>query len=188
MILGHPLSGGGTQEVLEMFTCEGCGTAYRPAQETAVARVYIKDSRCNHIEARCSDCGVIEVIYLGPNRIQEVLGGSGLPVTVFAEADARLRVRAETAWAAAEVEADGADRADGAEPGHGGSSAGAQPVAGQQLDAGTTVTAPASYELTPRHEQLLASFGEALSNIPDELLWDGLHGEHRGDLPARWID
>jgi hypothetical protein len=167
-----------------MFTCEGCGTAYRPVEETAVARLYVKDSRCNHIEAKCSSCGVTEVIYLGPNRLQEVLRANRLPVSVFAEASARLRVRAENAWAAAEAEA-------GSEPGRSGAgSEGQPPSAGHSPnDAGTTVTAPPkSYELTPRHEKLLASFGEALTNIPDELLWDGLEGEHRGDLPARWID
>ena len=175
-----------------MFTCEGCGTAYQPVEETAVARLYVKDSRCNHIEATCSSCGLTEVIYLGPNRIQDVLRTSRLPVSVFAEATARLRVRAETAWAAAEDDAE--DEAGLADLGHPGESAGtgtegpASP-GGQQLDGGTTVTeAPKSYELTPRHEQLLATFGEALSNIPDDLLWDGLQGEHSGDLPPRWID
>ncbi len=168
-----------------MFTCEGCGTAYRPVEETSVARLYVRDSRCNHIEARCSQCGASEVIYLGPHRMQEVLQDSPLPVTVFAEASARLRVRAENAWAAAEDEAARADT------GGSGTSGDTQPtpVGQPQLETGTTVTeAPRNYELTPRHEQLLASFGETLSNIPDELLWDGLQGEHRGDLPARWID
>ena len=171
-----------------MFTCEGCGTAYRPVEETSVARLYVKDSRCNHIEARCAHCGITEVIYLGPNRIQDLLHDSGLSVTVFAEATPRLRVRAETAWAAAEEEADGADlgRPGGsAVTGSEGWQVGAaQPLA----EAATTVEVPQNYELTPRHETLLATFGEALSNIPDELLWDGLQGEHRGDLPPRWID
>jgi hypothetical protein len=166
-----------------MFTCEGCGTAYRPAEETAVARLYVKDSRCNHIEARCASCGVTEVIYLGPNRIQEVLRPPRLPVSVFAEASARLRVRAENAWAAAEAEA---DRSEPGRPTSGGQPAPSGPA---PADAGSTVTVPpTSYELTPRHEQLLASFGDALSNIPDDLLWDGLESDHRGDLPARWID
>jgi hypothetical protein len=187
MIVGHPLRNGGTQEVVEMFTCEGCGTAYRPAEETSVARLYVKDSRCNHVEAHCPHCGIIEVIYLGPNRIQDLLASTGLPVSVFAEASPRLRVRAENAWAAAAEEADLVD------PGHHGEPSGTggdgQPSPARQLDGGTTVTqAPQSYELTPRHEQLLASFGEALGNIPDELLWDGLQGEHHGDLPTRWID
>jgi hypothetical protein len=169
-----------------MFTCEGCGNAYRPAEETAVARLYVKDSRCNHIETTCGHCGVTEVIYLGPNRFQEVLSAGRLPVSVFAEASARLRVRAENAWAAAEDEADRHPSASATA----GTAEGQPAPAGQpQLDAGTTVTAaPKTYELTPRHEQLLATFGEALSNIPDELLWDGLQDEHRGDLPNRWID
>ena len=170
-----------------MFTCEGCGAAYEPVEATSVARLYVKDSRCNHIEARCSSCGVTEVIYLGPNRIQEVLRTSSLPVTVYAEATGRLRVRAENAWAAAEDETVLGELGRHGEPGGAGGDAPSSPA--QQLDGGTTVTqAPKSYELTPRHEQLLASFGEALGNIPDELLWDGLQGEHRGELPPRWID
>ena len=169
-----------------MFTCEGCGTTYRPVEETSVARLYVKDSRCNHIEARCAACGVTEVIYLGPNRMQEVLRASRLPVSVFAEASARLRVRAENAWAAAEAEAD-LDTSRSRSTGQSESQSESQ--SGPQVDGGTTVTAPPkSYELTPRHEQLLATFGEALGKIPDDLLWDGLQGEHRGDLPARWID
>jgi hypothetical protein len=154
-----------------MFTCEGCGTAYQPAEESAVARLYVKDSRCNHIEARCSHCGLTEVIYLGPNRIQEVLRVSKLTVSVFAEASGRLRVRAENAWAAAEEEADSDDLPRPVEP--------VEP---------TGAGVPGSYHLTPRHEKLLSSFGETLHNIPDELLWDGLHGEHRQDLPPRWVD
>ena len=178
----------GIEEVLEMFTCEGCGTAYQPVEETSVARLYVKDSRCNHIEAQCAHCGITEVIYLGPNRIQEVLQTSGLPVTVLAEATPRLRVRAETAWAAAEEEA---DRVDPSRHGHpaGSGIEGRHAGLGQPLTEGaTTLEVPQSYELTPRHETLLATFGEALSNIPDELLWDGLQGDHRGDLPPRWID
>ena len=93
-----------------MFTCEGCGSTYRPVEESAVARLYVKDSRCNHIEARCAACGATEVIYLGPNRMQEVLRASRLPVSVFAEASPRLRVRAENAWAAAEAEVDRRDQ------------------------------------------------------------------------------
>jgi hypothetical protein len=153
-----------------------------------VARLYVKDSRCNHVEARCSACGVTEVIYLGPHRIQELLATSPLPITVLAEASSRLRVRAENAWAAAEADAEGVDKGRSGEPTGSGSEG--QPAASQsQVEGGTTVTAtPASYELTPRHEELLSGFGEALANIPDELLWDGLQGEHRGDLPTRWID
>ena len=168
-----------------MFTCEGCGTVYQPVEGTSVARLYVKDSRCNHVEAHCPECGITEVIYLGPHRIQELLRTGGVSVSVFAEATPRLRVRAETAWAAAEdAVAGSAEPARPAEPSEG------QPApTGQPQVEGTTVTEPPrSYELTPRHERLLASFGEALSNIPDELLWDGLQGEHRGDLPPRWID
>jgi hypothetical protein len=174
-----------------MFTCEGCGATYEPGEETAVARLYVKDSRCNHIEARCCSCGLTEVIYLGPNRLQDVLRTSRLPVAVFAEASSRLRVRAETAWAAAEDDAESAEPDELAHLGDptGPGSEASTSTAGPQLDGGTTVTqAPKSYELTPRHEQLLSTFGEALGNIPDDLLWDGLLGEHRGDLPPRWID
>ena len=147
-----------------MFTCEGCGTTYQPVEETSVARLYVKDSRCNHIETQRAHCGITEVIYLGPHRIQEVLHTTGLTVSVFAEASSRLRVRAENAWAAAEDEV---DRADTEASGHTSADARPAPVGQPQLEAGSTVTEPRSYELTPRHEQLLASFGDALGNIPD---------------------
>ena len=32
------------------------------------------------------------------------------------------------------------------------------------------------------------ALGEALLNIPDELLWDGMHGETHRDFPDRWTD
>ena len=44
------------------------------------------------------------------------------------------------------------------------------------------------YELTQRHEELLDSFGDTLTNIPDELLWDELRGDHDRRHPDRWID
>jgi hypothetical protein len=163
-----------------MFTCEGCRNDYRPAEGTAVARLYVKDQRCNHIEARCTSCGVTEVIYLGPNRLEDILRVCKVPVSVFAEATSRLRVRAERAWAAAEDHADTNDDLDN-EP----ATLGQPP-----LEAGQPATeAPKSYELTSRHEELLSTFGRALDSIPDDLLWDGLQGDHDNrDLPPRWID
>src|SRR5215210_4137642 len=122
-----------------MFTCEGCGTTYQPVEETSVARLYVKDSRCNHIEARCSSCGLTAVIYLGPNRIQEVLRASRLPVSVYAAATGRLRIPAEKAWAAAEDEADRLGLDGSAEPA-GAANDGSSRPSGQQPDTGTTVT------------------------------------------------
>jgi hypothetical protein len=34
----------------------------------------------------------------------------------------------------------------------------------------------------------VAGFGEALLNIPDELLWDGMHSETDRQHPERWTD
>ena len=164
------------------ITCDKCHGEYRALEANASAHVYVKDRRCNHIEAHCSHCGATEVIYLGPNRLQAVLEASKVPLTVHAEATSDLRLRAERAWAAAERRSealDGERQASPVGPAHleGGEGA---------ATAGDTLTV---YELTRRHEDLLASFGDALSNIPDDLLWDGFHsGERRKDLPDRWTD
>lgn len=156
------------------FTCDRCQGEYQPSAANAVARMYVKDSRCNHIEARCTQCQRVEITYLGPERFAAALRGGTVPITVFAEATGDLRVRAETAWAAAEREAARAEE---------------QPptplVPAPAEDRGDTLQ---RYELTMRHERLLTTFGETLENIPDELLWDGLEGEHHREYPDRWID
>jgi hypothetical protein len=125
-----------------------------------VAYVFVKDVRCNHLEARCGHCGITEVIFLGPHRLQDAVATGRLEVQIKAEAPAELRVRAERAWAAAEEEA------------------------GQDDDS---TTLP-EYDLTPRHERLLESFGRTLDTIPDDLLWEELRGDHDRDHPERWTD
>lgn len=160
------------------FTCDKCTGDYEAVEGTAVAHLYVKDKRCNYIDARCSHCGTTEVIFLGPNRLEAVIREGGLPVKVNAEADSDLRLRAERAWAAAE------------QPSESSMSTGAQPSSlaqnGERSDAaGNTLE---RYDLTPRHEELLATFGRTLTNIPDELFWDGLAGDHDRELPERWTD
>jgi len=160
-----------------MLTCDSCASAYSPSQESATAHLYVADHRCNHIEARCSHCGATEIIYLGPNRFTQLLEEFSLPVAVYAEADPQLRVRAERAWAAAH---EGSRRTIdyGDHPAGRGSRR-------RSEQGGDTLK---QYELTPRHEELLAGFGSALAAIPDELLWDGLQGQHDAQHPARWVD
>lgn len=159
------------------FTCDRCHGDYRAREANAVAHIYVKDSRCNHVEARCTNCGTTEVIFLGPHRIEDVIRGGNLQVEVLAEATAGLRVRAENAWAAAEkaTAPEGEHRPSGRT---GTSSAGVEPTTEQVR----------TYDLTPRHEELIAGFGEALLNIPDELLWDGMEGESQREHPERWTD
>jgi hypothetical protein len=158
------------------FTCDRCHGDYDATATNAAAYLFLKDSRSNHIEAHCSHCGNKEVIFLGPRQITAIIRDEGVPPTVEAEAGARLRVRAEKAWAAAE-EKDLAEQHESATP--------APP---------TVHTVPASgdvlerYELTQRHEDLLGTFGKTLTNIPDELLWDELRSDHDRKHPDRWID
>lgn len=47
---------------------------------------------------------------------------------------------------------------------------------------------PKTYELTPRHEDIIRKFGETLINIPDDLLIDGFESEHLKPYPQRWIE
>ena len=158
------------------FTCDRCHGDYEATARSAVAFLFLRDSRCNHIEASCSHCGTKEVIFLGPRQIAAIITDEGVTPTVEAEASARLRVRAEKAWAAAE-EKDTTDRPE--ESGTTSPTVHAVPPAGDVLQR---------YELTQRHEELLGSFGSTLSNIPDDLLWDELHGDHDRRHPDRWID
>ena len=158
------------------FTCDRCHGDYRAREANAVAHIYVKDSRCNHVEARCTNCGTTEVIFLGPHRIEDVIRKGALEVEVLAEASAGLRVRAENAWAAAEKAT--APEGDHRQPSGSAAAAGPEP----QPEPVRT------YDLTSRHEALIAGFGEALLNIPDELLWDGLESESHREHPERWTD
>ena len=157
------------------FTCDRCHVDYDATGTNAAAHLFLKDSRCNHIEARCSHCGNKEVIFLGPRQISSIITQEDITPTVDAEATAPLRVRAEKAWAAAEEKhaAEPEPVSPPSPPAH------ATPAPGDVLEA---------YELTQRHEDLLGAFGDTLSNIPDELLWDELRSEHDRKHPDRWID
>jgi hypothetical protein len=153
------------------FTCDRCQGDYTATKTNAAAHLFLRDSRCNHIEASCSHCGNKEVIFLGPKQITAIIH-EGVTPTVEAEAEARLRVRAEKAWAAAE---DLVEKQEVVSP----SAPAVHPTTGDVLQR---------YELTQRHEDLLDAFGDTLTNIPDGLLWDELRGDHDRKHPDRWID
>lgn len=160
------------------FTCDRCHGQYDATARSSTAHLFLRDNRCNHIEAHCSHCGAKEVIFLGPRQIAAIISDQQVPPTVEAEASAPLRVRAEKAWAAAE-EQDSAEHADEVGPAGSTSSLAVPPAAGDVLQR---------YELTRRHEELLGTFGDTLTNIPDELLWDELRSDHDRRHPDRWID
>ena len=159
------------------FTCDRCHSDYEATASNAVAHLFLKDNRCNHIETHCSHCGNKEVIFLGARQITTIIRDEQVPPTIEADATAQLRVRAEKAWAAAEDKepTPPADPVGPAAPPRGGAQAG-------------TAEALQQYELTRRHEDLLDAFGTTLSNIPDDLLWDELHGDHDRKHPDRWVD
>jgi hypothetical protein len=46
---------------------------------------------------------------------------------------------------------------------------------------------PQTYELTPRHDALVAKFGENLMAMPPELFWDNIEGETGHPYPETWI-
>jgi len=157
--------GWGHREVTGMtFTCDRCGGEYQADAATAVAQVFIEDRRCNHVVAHCSHCGVKEIIFLGGRQLEEVIRDAELPTVVRAEASPGLRIRAERAWLAAERKDQ--ERAPGAPPA-------AIPRQADPAREGSTLV---SRELTIRQQRLVESFGEALRNIPDDLLWDGWQG------------
>src|SRR5688500_17386091 len=84
------------------FTCDRCHGDYDATAHNADAHLFLRDSRCNHIETSCSKCGNKEVIFLGPRQIATIIRDDKVTPTVEAEATPQLRVRAEKAWAAAE--------------------------------------------------------------------------------------
>ncbi len=144
------------------FTCDRCSGEYRAEQATAVAQVYIEDTRCNHVVAHCSHCGVKEIIFLGARQLDEVIVAGELPTVVRAEASPELRIRAEKAWLAAEQKPQ--------------TRLAAPRVPQQPQDSEPFVDTLVRRDLTMRQEKLVASFGETLRKIPDDLLWDGWQG------------
>ena len=157
------------------FTCDRCHADYDATGTNAAAHLFLKDSRCNHIEARCTHCSNKEVIFLGPKQISLIINQEGIAPTVESEATATLRVRAEKAWAAAEEK-------------HLGEPEPMTPATPAVHSTPTSGDVLERYELTQRHEDLLGAFGDTLTNIPDELLWDELRSEHDRKHPDRWID
>ncbi len=148
------------------FTCDRCSGEYRAEQATAVAQVYVEDPRCNHVVAHCSHCGVKEIIFLGARQLEEVVRDGDLPTVLRAEASTELRIRAEKAWLEAERKAQAPPPTPSKGP----------QVPRQAQDSEPFVDTLVRRDLTVRQERLVASFGEALRNIPDDLLWDGWQG------------
>ncbi len=159
------------------FTCDRCHGDYDATARNAVANLFLKDSRCNHIETSCTQCGNKEVIFLGARQISSIVRDERVPPTVEAEATPGLRVRAEKAWAAAEDK----DPTPETEVG------GPTPTPRHVSPAGTADVLQ-RYELTRRHEELLDAFGSTLGNIPDDLLWDEMGSDHERRHPDRWVD
>jgi hypothetical protein len=148
------------------FTCDRCNGEYTAEQSSAVAHLYLRDSRCNHVVAHCCHCGMKEIIFLSPRQMEGVIREGKLASAVAAEASPELRIRAEKAWLAAEEKEEqlsaGRPSATGIP---------AQPEDSERrLELREQVVI---VELTPRQESLVAAFGETLRNIPDDLLWDG---------------
>lgn len=147
------------------FTCDRCNGEYTAEQGSAVAHLYLRDSRCNHVVAHCSHCGMKEIIFLSPRQMEGVIREGKLASAVAAEASPELRIRAEKAWLAAEKE----QQVPQGRP----SSSGipAQPEDSER--ALEVLQELLTHDLTPRQENMVAAFGETLRNIPDDLLWDG---------------
>ena len=148
------------------FTCDRCNGEYTAEQNSAVAHLYLRDSRCNHVVAHCSHCGMKEIIFLSPRQMESVIREGKLSSAVAAEASPELRIRAEKAWLAAEEKEQQVPQGRSASTG-----IPAQPEDSERsLEVIQEVT---TYDLTPRQENLVTAFGETLRNIPDDLLWDG---------------
>jgi hypothetical protein len=145
------------------FTCDRCNGEYSAEQGSAVAHLYLRDSRCNHVVAHCSQCGMKEIIFLSPRQMEGVIREGKLSSAVSAEASPDLRIRAEKAWLAAEEK----DQLTQGRSGPG------IPAQAEDSERGELLEQVTTHELTPRQEDLVSAFGDTLRNIPDDLLWDG---------------
>jgi hypothetical protein len=146
------------------FTCDRCSGEYSAEQSSAIAHLYLRDNRCNHVVAHCSHCGMKEIIFLSPRQMEAVIRDGKLSSAVCAEASPELRIRAEKAWLAAEEKELSQSRP---------LTAGIPAQAEDSERRLELLRQVETYELTPRQENLVASFAETLSKIPDDLLWDG---------------
>ncbi|MDX6326720.1 MAG: hypothetical protein QOK15_3074 [Nocardioidaceae bacterium] len=148
------------------FTCDRCNREYSAEQSSAVAHLYLRDSRCNHVVAHCRHCGMKEIIFLSPRQMAGVIREGKLGTAVAAEASPELRIRAEKAWLAAEEKEQQVTQ--------GGPVSGGIPAQPEDSERSLELLEQVqTYELTPRQENLVSAFGETLRNIPDDLLWDG---------------
>jgi hypothetical protein len=146
------------------FTCDRCDGEYSAEQDSAVAHLYLRDSRCNHVVAHCCHCGMKEIIFLSPRQMEGVIREGKLSSAVSAEASPDLRIRAEKAWLAAEEKEQLSQ----------GRAATGIPAQAEDSDrSGELLEQVTTHDLTPRQEDLVAAFGDTLRNIPDDLLWDG---------------
>jgi hypothetical protein len=146
------------------FTCDRCNGEYSAEQGSAVAHLYLRDNRCNHVVAHCSHCGMKEIIFLSPRQMEGVIREGKLSSAVSAEASSDLRIRAEKAWLAAEEK----DQLT-----QGRSNSGIPAQAEDPERGGELLEQVITRDLTPRQENLVSAFGDTLRNIPDDLLWDG---------------
>jgi hypothetical protein len=148
------------------FTCDRCNGEYSAEQSSAVAHLYLRDSRCNHVVAHCTHCGMKEIIFLSPRQMEGVIREGKLSSAVAAEASPELRIRAEKAWLAAEDKEQQVSQSRLSSTGI--------PAQPDDSERGSELLVQlATYDLTPRQEDLVAAFGDTLRNIPDDLLSDG---------------
>jgi hypothetical protein len=148
------------------FTCDRCNGEYSAEQSSAVAHLYLRDSRCNHVVAHCTHCGMKEIIFLSPRQMEGVIREGKLSSAVAAEASPELRIRAEKAGLAAEDKEQQVSQSRLSSTGI--------PAQPDDSERGSELLVQlATYDLTPRQEDLVAAFGDTLRNIPDDLLSDG---------------
>lgn len=163
------------------FTCDYCHGDYTATASNATAVVYFTDHRCNHIQARCTLCRRTEVIFLGPNKLEDVIRNGRIPVKAHAEPDGSMRLRAARAWKAADDAAEAmAARRQQKE----------QQVSEQRKSGGESTPEPEvkTYELTSRLEDEVNRFRQALEAMPDDLLAEGWGDDTDRPYPDRWID
>lgn len=85
--------------------CNSCNKDYAIDTGNAKLHLFIEDFMANHVEAKCRNCGEVEVIFTTPAGFVRLQQESKLGIIIHLKADPSLIKRAEMAWGRHEQQA-----------------------------------------------------------------------------------
>lgn len=78
--------------------CNQCDTDYDITAENGRLHLFIENYIANHVEAKCTHCGNVEVIFVTPAGLVAVVKNVKLHLELHIHADKGLQERANAAW------------------------------------------------------------------------------------------